>query len=244
MSKPAWPPDYLRLRVKKRRFSRKVWRIVEATDEVEQFVKSRNQNALTKITRGPGGYFHRFLFGPFRPGTYPEDTRFRRAGVTLGVWYGSESPKTAAIETAFRRSLDQAKLEVPFVSGVEEYYAFSVEVDVNDTLDLTKGVMLRASCFWNHPTDYGHCQQLAEDLRGIGCELIRYASVRDTNGGINIAILSCCAFAIREPTEPQKWNIEFEDSEVRVICKDDETGFKFSRDSSSGEVDWGNPKAI
>ncbi|MEQ8514082.1 MAG: RES family NAD+ phosphorylase, partial [Chromatocurvus sp.] len=48
---------------------------------------------------------HYLYMTPFRYGSYPDGSRFRRAGKTPGVYYASESPRTAIIETAFHRLL-------------------------------------------------------------------------------------------------------------------------------------------
>ena len=51
-------------------------------------------------------HLHYLLATPFRYGSlYPSGSRFRRAGHTLGVYYASEAPQTAAAEIAFYRLL-------------------------------------------------------------------------------------------------------------------------------------------
>jgi hypothetical protein len=50
-------------------------------------------------------HLHYLLFAPFRYRPYPQGSRFRRAGLTPGVWYGSDRPGTAAAEMVFYRFL-------------------------------------------------------------------------------------------------------------------------------------------
>ena len=49
---------------------------------------------------------HYLLATPFRYGApYPAGSRFRRAGLTPGVFYASQAPETAVAEMAFHRLL-------------------------------------------------------------------------------------------------------------------------------------------
>ena len=48
---------------------------------------------------------HYLLSTPFRYAPYPNGSRFRRAGLTPGVYYAAEEQRTAAAETAFYRLL-------------------------------------------------------------------------------------------------------------------------------------------
>lgn len=240
MLPPAWPRASLF--PEEQSFSGKAWRIVKdkAKGPVERFAgESGDEKTLKEIFGESEDYLDRLLCEPFRPCDYSGGSRFRRSGITAGVWYGSETSRTAAIETAFYRSLEYAKPNVPFPSAAGNYIAFLVEVKAKVALDLTTGGMARYEHLWKHPTNYDHCQRLVESLRGMGGEVIRYGSVRD-EGGFNIAVLSCCAFVGREPLDYQTWSIWHKPSGVHIACEDDGTGFEFVRDSS-GEVDWGNP---
>ena len=71
---------------------------------------------------------HYLLATPFRYGApYPSGSRFRRAGFTPGVFYGSTTPATAVAEVAFHRLLffaDSPETPWPGIAG--EYTVFSV----------------------------------------------------------------------------------------------------------------------
>lgn len=239
-----------------RAFSGEAWRLVKAQDPTKKLTdKLSARMVLRQIIEGLKKFFgirrrfgypslHPLLCAPFCSGNYPRNTRFRRAGVTLGVWYGSEAAKTAAIERAFYRSPFYAGSweDTKFPGHAGKYTVFLVKLEAKKALDLTEGVIARHRRLWEDPTDYRHCQKLAMEFRKIKGEIIRYASVRDKNGGMNIAALSCCAFAVGAPLDYQTWSIWHKRSGVRIACEDDGTGLEFSRDSSG--VDWDNPKPI
>ena len=51
-------------------------------------------------------HLHYLLATPFRYGApYPQGSRFRRPGLTAGVFYASRTPATAMAELAFHRLL-------------------------------------------------------------------------------------------------------------------------------------------
>ena len=47
---------------------------------------------------------------------------------------------------------------------------------------------------------------------------LRYASVRDARGGVNVALLTCAAFTSREPIERQTWRLHLGRTGARAIC--------------------------
>src|ERR1700752_2741643 len=92
------------------------WRIVEAQHRVSTTRLTKNlqeQERLEALIESAKPavpdecrHLHFLLFTPFRYGApYPVGSRFRRAGLTLGVFYGAEAPEIAAFEMAFHRLL-------------------------------------------------------------------------------------------------------------------------------------------
>lgn len=158
------------------------------------------------------------LATPFRYGAaYPAGSRFRRAGRTEGVFYASEEPSTAVCEMAFYRMLFYAESPAtPFPDAPADYNAFSVSVATKACIDIAKPPLQDAA--FEHLTDYGPCQDLADNARSAGVELIRYASVRDKKHGNNIALLSARAFAKKEPTQRQTWWIKIGSSGISALC--------------------------
>ena len=119
MSLPIWTPAALWS--ERRSHESACWRLVEAQHQIstlkltdtlaEQQVLEElleeTKPALPPQARG----LHYLMAAPFRYGAlYPRGSRFRRAGRTLGVFYGAEGPRTAAAEMAFHRLLFYAEL--------------------------------------------------------------------------------------------------------------------------------------
>jgi hypothetical protein len=180
---------------------------------------------------------HYLLSTPFRYGeVYPAGSRFRRAGVTEGVFYASEAPQIAVAEMAFRRLLffaDSPSTRWP--ANPAEYTAFSVEYATKKAIDLTKGKYRAARTRWMHVTDYSYCQAFADAARAFRIEVVRYASVRDPGHGMNLALLTCRAFARPNPIEHQAWHIRLNDAGVQAICEAPKSGITFDLQSFAAD---------
>jgi RES domain len=152
---------------------------------------------------------HYLFKTPFRYGAgYPRGSRFRRAGMTPGVYYASEQARTAVAEMAFYRLLFFVESpQTPWPANPSEYTAFSAAIRSPRMLDLILPPFDRDTESWTRPTDYGPCQAFADVAREVEAEIIRYASVRDAAGGASAAVLTCAAFAETEPLEAQTWRI-------------------------------------
>ena len=163
---------------------------------------------------------HYLYVTPFRYGLYPHGSRFRKVGPTPGVYYVSEAPSTAIIETAFHRLLFYADSPgTPFPNQASEHTAFDVPVKTKALIDLTAKPFSIAREIWMHPTDYEPCQQLEEAARAQDVQLIRYASVRDPDHRANAAVLSCAAFSAYAPTQHQTWRLWFNEAGMHAICE-------------------------
>ena len=172
---------------------------------------------------------HYLLFTPFRYGApYPRGSRFRRAGLTPGVFYASLQPATAVAEMAFWRLLFYAESPgTPWPANPGEYTVFSVRYSAGKGLDLTRPPLNGESETWTHPTDYSPCQALAERAREADVLAIRYQSARAA--GLNVALLSCAAFASSAPVDRQGWRIDVGPMGVRAICNFPEQRLAFDR---------------
>lgn len=240
MSSPTWTHDALRSEA--RPFSGPAWRLVEAQHRVStlKLVDSlAEQAALEDIleeTKPPVPaecrHLDYLLSTPFRYRPYPHGSRFRRAGLTPGVWYGAERPETAAAEMVFYRFLFYAESpETPFPDDAAEYTAFSAELATPVALDLTAGALARDAGRWTRLIDYEPCQQLAEATREIAGEVIRYASVRDPEGGANVAVLTCRAFASPAPLVRQTWRIRIGTTGAQAVREHPRLGLEFATDA-------------
>jgi hypothetical protein len=235
MSQPIWTQDALRSEA--RPYAGPAWRFVEAQHRVStlKLVDSLAEQAaledILEATKPPLPQECRaldyLLAAPFRYRPYPAGSRFRRAGLTPGVWYGAEAPETAAAEMVFYRFLFYAESpDTPFPDDAAEYTAFLAQVATPLALDLTAGA-LAADPAWTHLTDYAACQALAEAARAIGAGIIRYASVRDPARGANLAVLTCRAFAAPQPTERQTWRIRIGPNGAQALREHPRLGLEF-----------------
>ena len=160
---------------------------------------------------------HYLLFTPFRYGApYPRGSRFRRAGITPGVFYACVEQATAVAEMAFWRLLFYAESpHTPWPSNAGEYTAFSVRFSTSKGLDLTRPPLDKDAEKWTHPTDYSECHALADAAREAGVNVLRYQSARAA--GENVALLTCSAFASKQPIEQQRWRIHVGATGARAI---------------------------
>ncbi len=257
MSRPIWTQDALRSEA--RPYAGPAWRFVEAQHRVStlKLVDSlAEQAALEEIleaTKPPVPeecrHLDYLLATPFRYRPYPAGSRFRRAGLTPGVWYGAEAPETAAAEMVFYRFLFYAESpETPFPDDAAEYTAFSADLVTPVALDLSAGELAADHAAWTDLRDYGPCQALAETARAIGVEAVRYMSVRDPARGANLAVLTCRAFATPQPVERQTWRIRIGRSGAQALREHPALGLEFSRDTFAPDprlalMVWDRPRA-
>jgi hypothetical protein len=234
---PTWTTAALSPEI--RRLAGLCWRVVEAqhvvstmalVDTLEEQalleqVLDDSKPAVPADCRG----LHYLLFTPFRYGApYPRGSRFRRAGMSPGVFYGSQHISTAVGEMAFWRLLFYAESpRTPWPANAGEYTAFSVRFSTGKGLDLTRAPLNRDQEKWTHPTDYSHCQALAETARSAGVQALRYQSARAP--GMSVAVLACGALASRQPIERQRWRIFVGATGARAIGEDSDQRLAFER---------------
>lgn len=171
---------------------------------------------------------HYLLFTPFRYAPYPRGSRFRRAGLTPGTFYASFQIMTAVAEMAFWRLLFYAESpDTPWPANPAEYTSFSVRFSTGKGVDLTRPPLNRDAAKWTDPVDYTHCQALADTARSAGVHVVKYQSARAE--GLNVALLSCGAFASRKPQELRRWSIHVGTTGARAICEFPDERFAFDR---------------
>ncbi|RAI40751.1 RES family NAD+ phosphorylase [Rhodoplanes roseus] len=206
------------------------WRLVEAQHHVstlklvdsvdEQDLLERLIEETKPVVPPECRGLHYLLYTPFRYGTYPKGSRFRRAGATGGVFYAAETPNTAVAETAFYRLLFFAESPAtPWPANPAEFTAFSVDHATDRAIDLGAARYAGEQACLMHPTDYTPCQDIADAARTAGIDVIRYISVRDPSHRANLAILSCRAFAQPRPGHQQTWRLRVSDTGVHAVCE-------------------------
>jgi hypothetical protein len=252
MSSPTWTPGALSS--EKRRLSGTAWRVVEAQHRistlklVDTLGEQEHLERILETTKPPVPAecraLHYLLSTPFRYGApYPHGSRFRRAGLTPGVFYASAATSTAIIETAFHRLLFFADSPAtPWPDNAGEFTAFAVRYRTTAGLDLGAPPFDAGRLAWTHPTDYSPCQSLADNARAADVDLVRYESARDIGlptgrirpsraAATNIALLRCRAFASPAPLERQTWRIHLGESGVRAVCAFPEQRLELTRDA-------------
>lgn len=223
------------------------WRVVEAqhhvstaklTDTAEEQARLEEliEGSKPPIPEACRGLPY-LLFTPFRYGAaYPNGSRFRRAGMTSGVYYASVRPQTAMAELAFYRLLFFAESPAtPWPANSGEYSAFSTDYATGRAIDLTRPPLNKNRETWVSKTDYSGCQHLADLARASSINVIKYESVRCPEHRTNLAILDCTAFASREIGDRQTWRIQLSASGVRLMCEFPKAILNFDRNTFAAD---------
>ncbi|WP_321394793.1 RES family NAD+ phosphorylase [Emcibacter sp.] len=212
-----------------RSYRRDIWRLVEfqhksatmrLTDTLEdqallEDILEESKPALPVYART----LDFLLFTPFRYVTYPHGSRFRRAGDLRGVYYASETVTTAVAEAAwgawlfFRDSPETVLPENPLRKT-----AFSVLCRTDRLIDLALPPLDRDAETWMSPEDYSGCQIVAETAREAAIDVIGYRSVRDPEGGKNVAVLTPDLFRGRKVKDSRTWEFLVRRPGVRAWC--------------------------
>lgn len=220
--------------------SGEVWRLVEDQSRastlklVDDLDEQRTLEEILDPSKPPVPaecrHLHWLLFTPFRYAACG-DSRFRRAGATPGVFYAAERVWTAVAELAFWRLLFFSESpETPWPGNPQVLTAFSADYATDRCLDLTEPPWSDRAALWIHPTDYAACHAVADEARATGCGAIRSQSARDPEGGINVSLLTCAAFAGAGPTCRQTWRFKTGPSGL-IAASDDRPGRFFGRDA-------------
>jgi len=261
MSSSIWTPAALSSDA--RALAGTCWRLVEAQHRIStlKLVDSVDEQEMLEEliqTSKPSlppecHHLHYLLSTPFRYGAaYPTGSRFRRAGLTEGVFYAADTPETAVAEVAFYRLLFYAESPgTPWPANSAEYTAFATEYATRKGIDLAKGKYAKAKyakdgASWMHPTDYTPCQAIAEAARAARIDVIRYTSVRDPQYRMNVALLTCRAFVRPKPTSFQTWHIRLSAAGAHAVCESPRSRTTYGRqtfatDPRVAKVRWERP---
>lgn len=245
MSLPTWTPAALSSEF--RRFEGVGWRLIEAqhrvstlklTDTLAEQVLLEELIEATKPTLPPDCRGLDYLLAtPFRYGAiYPQGSRFRRAGRTLGVYYAAAAVATAVAEMAFYRLLFFAESPgTPWPLDTADYTAFAAAIATARLIDLTAAPLAADAPLWTDLLDYGPCQALADAARAADADVIGYRSVRDPAGGSNLAVLTCRSFALPAPIERQTWRLRLSRSGIQALCEFPRQALEFPPDAFAAD---------
>lgn len=245
MSSSTWTPAGLSSDA--RPLAGTCWRLVEAqhrvstlklVDSVDEQETLEDLIQTTKPSLPPDcQHLHYLLATPFRYGApYPGGSRFRRAGLTEGVFYAAEAPQTAVAEMAFYRLLFYAESpDTAWPANPAEYTAFAADYATRKAVDLTTGKYLKDRAAWMHLTDYASCQAFADVARAAKVAVIRYRSVRDPRQGLNLALLAGRAFAKPRPARLQTWHIRLSDAGAHAVCESPRSRITYDRQAFAAD---------
>lgn len=204
------------------------WRAVEAQHLVStrKLVGSAEEQSLleelidaAKPPDGTRGRTHYLLATPFR---YPPLRHGSRFGGRheRGIWYGSETLRTAFAEVAYYRLLFLAGTRAELGPVATQLTAFTVHARS------PRGVDLTAAPFDDHrdviasPAAYGETQALGTAMRAADVELVRYPSARDPGAGVNVAAFTPAVFGRARPRDLHTWHCTATRERVELAKRD------------------------
>jgi hypothetical protein len=211
-----------------RRLDVSPWRVVEAQHPLStlKLVESAAEQMLLEEllerakppARAPSR-LHYLLSTPFR---YPPLRHGSRFGTRFepGIWYGSETRRTAFAEVAYYRLVFLEGTRADLQPLTTPHTAFSARVKTQRGVDLSGKAFAKARSAIASPSRYAATQQLGTDMRAAGVEAVRYPSARDKEGGLNVAVLTPRAFTAARPKDLQTWHCVASRSRVEVAKRD------------------------
>jgi len=207
-----------------RSFSDRIWRMVETQyasstmrvidtreeHEILEDILEESKPAIPAEARG----LEYLLFSPFRYAAISSfGTRFRGVG-DPGVFYGGETPRTAASEVGcWRWKFLQDSAGLKRLSP-SLFTAFRVPLK-HRAVDLRKKPFDRDAVLWENPGDYSATQEFARIARKSAMGIIIYRSVRCPTDSFCAAVLTPKAFAKKKPdSNMQSWVLTIADEVI------------------------------
>ena len=239
MSSNTWTPAALSSSARPLRVE--AWRVVEAQHRIstmkladtpqEQAVLEQLIEAVKPPVPPDAKGLHYLLYTPFRYGPYPVGSRFRRAGLSEGVFYAARLVDTAIAEAVFHRLLFFAESPgLPFPRNPGEFTAFAVGLAARRAVDLMRPPFAADAAVWMHVSDYAPCQEFADAARTAKVQAIVYAAVRDPGHRPAYAVLTPRAFADPRPRRSQSWHIRIGSEGGLAACEAPRRALSFPRE--------------
>ena len=216
------------------------WRVVEAQHRVStrSLVDSAQEQALLEelIDRAKppdltGGRLHFLLFTPFRYPPLGHGSRFG-ARHQRGIWYGSETRRTAFAEVAYYRLLFLEGTGAALGVVTTPLTAFTVRMHAVRGIDLVSPPFDAHQRSIASPVRYTASQTLGAAMREAGVELFRYPSARDLEGGVNVGAFLPAVFGTAKPRGFETWHCTATRERVELTKSDyfKRETFAFPRD--------------
>ncbi len=189
------------------------WRAVESQHEVStrKLVSSADEQELleelldrVKPRANVGERQHYLLFTPFR---YPPLRYGSRFGTRsdLGIWYGSDQPRTAFAEVAYYRMLFLAGSQALLEPVSTTLSCFSVRMRTTRGIDLTTLPFVEHRADISSPVSYQTSHTLGHSMRSAGVEVFRFHSARDAQDGVNVGAFTPAVFHHATPQHFTRW---------------------------------------
>lgn len=190
------------------------WRVVEAQHQVStrKLVDTAEEQILLEdlIDRAKPpdptrGRLHYLLATPFR---YPPLRHGSRFGGRheRGIWYGSQTRRTAFAEVAYYRLLFLDGTRADLGPVTTQLTAFTVRAHTKRGIDLVAAPFDAFRRTIASPTRYDATQALGREMREASVELFRYPSARDAEGGVNVAVFVPSVFGAARPRGLETWH--------------------------------------
>ena len=204
------------------------WRSVESqhqiatrklvdSDAEQQVLEEMIESAKPRLRSHT--HLHYLLFTPFR---YPPLRHGSRFGTREdpGIWYGSETQRTTFAEVAYYRFLFLEGSSADLGLVETELTVFSSRVRAVRGVDLLALPFASFETVLSSPASYGEPQALGKSMREAGVEAVRYRSARDSEGGVNVAVLSPTAFDSAQPTRLETFHCSATSALVEIMRRD------------------------
>ena len=204
------------------------WRVVESQHllSTRKLVDSaEEQMILEDLIEGSkpppraAARLHYLLATPFR---YPPLRHGSRFGTRFepGIWYGSETLRTAFAEVAYYRLLFLEDSQARLGTLTTQHTAFTAKARSDRGVDLTAGPFGAHRRTIASRVDYGPTQALGASMRAAGVEVARFPSARDAAGGVNVAVFTPAAFGTARPRDLQTWHCVAHETRVELAKRD------------------------
>lgn len=204
------------------------WRVVESQHEVStrKLVNSAaEQELLESLVDGVkppvvvGERQHYLLSTPFR---YPPLRHGSRFGSRQerGIWYGSETQRTAFAEVAYYRLLFLEGTHAQLELVTTALTAFTARMRSAHSVDLVEAPFNVHRESIASPVSYERSQALGREMRAAGVELFRFPSARDVAGGVNVGAFTPAVFHAATPQQMQRWHCAATREGVEIVRGD------------------------
>lgn len=204
------------------------WRVVESQHLIStrKLVDSASEHELLEELiegakppeRGVRG-LHYLLFTPFRYPPLRYGSRFG-ARTEPGIWYGSETLRTAFAEVAYYRLVFLEGTSADLGLLQTELTVFRAALRTARGIDLTAAPFNAFEDLLASPLRYDESQALGHEMRAAGVEVFRYRSARDLERGVNVGVFAPAAFGRRAPKAFETWYCAATRGGVELVRRD------------------------